>query len=63
LNFRVRSSLEVGALGRAVVAACAPTTALPTTALLTRFYLPSSDGLPVTWTYDVKTIEYSEKYY
>ena len=26
-------------------------------------YLPSSDGLPVTRTYDVKTIGYSEKYY
>jgi len=27
------------------------------------FYLPSSDGLPVTRTYDVQTFDYSEKYY
>ena len=31
--------------------------------VILRFYLPSSDGLPVTRTYDVKTIGYSEKYY
>ena len=31
--------------------------------VILRFYLPSSDGLPVTRTYDVKTIRYSEKYY
>ena len=31
--------------------------------VILRFYLPSSDGLPVTRTYDVKTVGYSEKYY
>ena len=31
--------------------------------VILRFYLASSDGLPVTRTYDVKTIGYSEKYY
>ena len=30
--------------------------------VILRFYLPSSDGLPVTRTYDVKTVGYSEKY-
>jgi len=34
---------------------------IPDLAIL-RFYLPSSDGLPVTRTYDVKMIGYSEKY-
>ena len=31
--------------------------------VILRFYLLSSDGLPVTRTYDVKTIGHSEKYY
>ena len=31
--------------------------------VILRFYLPSSDGLPVTRTYDVKAVGYSEKYY
>ena len=31
--------------------------------VILRFYLPSSGGLPVTRTYDVKTIGYREKYY
>jgi len=31
--------------------------------VILRFYLPSSDGLPVTRTCDVKTVGYSEKYY
>ena len=31
--------------------------------VILRFFLPSSDGLPVTRTYDVKTAGYSEKYY
>ena len=31
--------------------------------VILRFYLPSSDGLPVTRTYDVKTVGYSEKHY
>ena len=30
--------------------------------VILRFYLPSSDGLPVTRTYDVKTVGHSEKY-
>ena len=31
--------------------------------VILRFYPPSSDGLPVTRTCDVKTVGYSEKYY
>ena len=31
--------------------------------VIPRFYLPSSDGLPLTRTSDVKTAGYSEKYY
>jgi len=30
--------------------------------VILRYYLPSSDGLPVTRTYDSKTVGYSEKY-
>ena len=36
---------------------------IPDLVILLRFYLPSSDGLPVTQTYDAKTVGYSEKYY
>ena len=45
--------------------ACAPFIPLrliPDLVIL-RFYLPGLDGLPVTLTYDVKTVWYSEKYY
>ena len=35
---------------------------VPDLAIL-RFYLPSSDGLPVTRTYDLRTTGCSEKYY